>query len=67
VFLDLREAGETCSKHRVERLMRENGLRATTLSHAADLGEQTRRTDSERPQRAAALVHVSRHDLAALH
>src|SRR5947208_1967890 len=28
VFLDLREAGETCSKHRVERLMRENSLRA---------------------------------------
>jgi putative transposase len=28
VFLDLREAGETCSKHRVEHLMRENGLRA---------------------------------------
>lgn len=28
VFLDLREAGETCSKHRVERLMRKNGLRA---------------------------------------
>src|SRR5260370_4631091 len=28
VFLDLREAGETCSKHRVERLMRENDLRA---------------------------------------
>jgi transposase InsO family protein len=28
VFLDLREAGETCSKHRVERLMRINGLRA---------------------------------------
>lgn len=28
VFLDLREAGEICSKHRVERLMRENGLRA---------------------------------------
>jgi len=28
VFLDLREAGETCSKHRVTRLMRENGLRA---------------------------------------
>lgn len=24
VFLDLREAGETCSKHRVARLMREN-------------------------------------------
>jgi len=28
VFLDLREAGETCSKHRVSRLMRENDLRA---------------------------------------
>jgi putative transposase len=28
VFQDLREAGETCSKHRVERLMRENNLRA---------------------------------------
>jgi putative transposase len=28
VFLDLREAGETCSKHRVMRVMRENGLRA---------------------------------------
>jgi len=28
VFLDLREAGETCSKHRVARLMRINRLRA---------------------------------------
>jgi putative transposase len=28
VFLDLREAGETCSKHRVARLMREHRLRA---------------------------------------
>lgn len=28
VFLDLREAGKTCSKHRVARLMRQNGLRA---------------------------------------
>ena len=28
VFLDLREAGETCSKHRVARLMRTNHLRA---------------------------------------
>jgi len=28
VFLDLREAGETCSKHRVGRLMRESGLTA---------------------------------------
>ncbi|WP_425507318.1 IS3 family transposase [Stenotrophomonas acidaminiphila] len=28
VFLDLRERGETCSRHRVARLMRENGLHA---------------------------------------
>jgi transposase InsO family protein len=28
VFLDLREAGETCSKHRVARLMRANNIRA---------------------------------------
>jgi putative transposase len=28
VFLDLREAGETCSKHRVTRLMRVNKIRA---------------------------------------
>lgn len=28
VFLDLREAGETCSKHRVARLMHENRLHA---------------------------------------
>ena len=28
IFLDLREAGETCSKHRVARLMRVNNLRA---------------------------------------
>jgi putative transposase len=28
IFLDLREAGETCSKHRVARLMRVNRLRA---------------------------------------
>jgi putative transposase len=27
-FLDLREAGETCSKHRVVRLMRANKIRA---------------------------------------
>jgi putative transposase len=28
VFLDLREAGETCSRHHVERLMRQNGISA---------------------------------------
>ena len=42
VFLDLREAGETCSKHRVARLMRENNLRA----HA---GYRTRRYASGKP------------------
>ena len=28
ILMDLREAGETCSKHRVARLMREGGIRA---------------------------------------
>ena len=28
VFLDLRDAGETCSKHRVERLLRQNDIKA---------------------------------------
>jgi HTH-like domain len=42
VFLDLRESGETCSKHRVARLMRENGLRALH-------GYHTRRWSVGRP------------------
>src|SRR4029077_7228309 len=42
VFLDLREAGETCSKHRVARLMRENGLKA---AH----GSRTRRVSAGKP------------------
>lgn len=42
VFLDLREAGETCSKHRVERLMRINGLRALH-------GYRTRRWSISKP------------------
>jgi putative transposase len=42
VFLDLREAGETCSKHRVGRLMRENGLRALH-------GYRTRRVNVAKP------------------
>ena len=55
VFLDLREAGETCSKHRVARLMRENQLaRPAWLSHAALVGRQARRPD---PQSPAAPVH----------
>jgi putative transposase len=46
VFLDLREAGETCSKHRVARLMRENNLRALH-------GYRTRRVSVSKP---AALI-----------
>src|SRR5882672_10721326 len=42
VFLDLREAGETCSKHRVPRLMRENGIRARH-------GYRTRRHSVSKP------------------
>lgn len=42
VFLDLREAGETCSKHRVERLMRQNRLRALH-------GYRTRRVSVSKP------------------
>jgi putative transposase len=42
VFLDLREAGETCSNHRVARLMRENGLRALH-------GYRTRRWEVGKP------------------
>ena len=55
VFLDLREAGETCSKHRVARLMRENqSARAARLSHAALVGRQAVGPDPESP---AAAVH----------
>jgi putative transposase len=42
VFLDLREAGETCSKHRVARLMRENNIRAKA-------GYRTRRYEAGKP------------------
>ena len=42
ICLDLREAGETCSKHRVARLMRENGLRALP-------GYRTRRWEVGKP------------------
>lgn len=42
VFLDLREAGESCSKHRVARLMRENNLRALH-------GYRTRRVSVTKP------------------
>lgn len=42
VFLDLREAGETCSRHRVARLMRQDGLRALH-------GYRTRRVSVSKP------------------
>ncbi|MBR9813718.1 IS3 family transposase [bacterium] len=42
VFLDLREAGETCSKHRVARLMRENNIRVLP-------GYRTRRYIARKP------------------
>jgi putative transposase len=42
VFLDLREAGETCSKHRVTRLMRQSRLRALH-------GYRTRRWSVDKP------------------
>jgi putative transposase len=42
VFLDLREAGETCSKHRVARLMRVNKIRAVR-------GYRTRRRSVSKP------------------
>ena len=42
VFLDLREAGETCSKHRVARLMRVNKIRALH-------GYRTRRYSAGKP------------------
>lgn len=41
-FLDLRESGETCSKHRVARLMRESGLKALD-------GYRTRRVSVGKP------------------
>jgi putative transposase len=42
VFLDLREAGETCSKHRVMRLMRVNRIRAVR-------GYRIRHSSSSKP------------------
>jgi putative transposase len=42
VFLDLREAGETCSKHRVMRLMRVNKIRAVR-------GYRIRHSSSSKP------------------
>lgn len=62
IFLDLREAGETCSKHRVERLMRVNQIKALhgyraprpTRGHTSPVVPNTlqRRFAVERPNRA---------------
>ena len=38
VFLDLREAGETCSKHRVARLMRDESICAPCTAIARGAG-----------------------------
>ena len=61
VFLDLREAGETCSKHRVTRLMRQHGMRALH-------GYRTRRWSVGKPavlvpnvlQRQFTMSHLNR-------
>jgi putative transposase len=49
VFLDLRKAGETCTKHRVARLMRVNGIRA-------HYGYRARQQSSSKP--AALILNV---------
>ena len=55
VFLDLREGGETCSKHRVARLMRENGIASRSrLSNQACIDRQAVGLNSES---ASAAVH----------
>ena len=52
IFLDLRGAGETCSKHRVARLMRRQSARAARLSHAALVGRQAIGPDPQPPEAA---------------
>ena len=44
VFLDLRETGETCSKHRVARLMREMGLRTNVSRDSQPVRHRAKRT-----------------------
>lgn len=57
VFLDLREAGETCSKHRVARLMRANNLRART-------GYRTGYRPAAKPSRLAPNVLAGNFDIS---
>ncbi len=56
VFLDLREAGETCSKHRVARLMRINKIRAVR-------GYGTRRSSGNTP--SASIPNVLQRNFTA--
>jgi len=44
IFLDLREAGETCSKHRVARIMRANNIRALHGYRAPPVRQKLHRT-----------------------
>jgi|SRR5581483_4984472 len=56
VFLDLREAGETCSKHRVTRLMRVNKIPAVrgyrARHHAASQPQSSRQTSCSATSRS---------------
>ena len=56
VFLDLREAGETCSKHRVARLMRESGF-AQALHGYRNQACIDRQAVGVDPEPASAAVH----------
>ena len=56
VFLDLREAGETCSKHRVARLMRVNKIRAVR-------GYRTRQRSVSKPSELAPNVLLRNFDV----
>jgi putative transposase len=57
VFLDLREAGETCSKHRVARLMRVNKIRAVR-------GYRTKQRSVSKPSELAPNVLLRNFDVA---
>jgi putative transposase len=58
VFLDLREAGETCSKHRVMRLMRVNKIRAVR-------GYRIRHSAASKPSKLIPNVLQRKFDVAS--
>ena len=58
VFGDLREAGETCGKHRVARIMREHGLSDDDVEY--DEVEAPLKT--RRPTARTGLLGLSRHE-----